>query len=44
MTGEHCTATLVIATDNLTCYLPAGHAGPHKCEGVGGRVFWQYDR
>lgn len=42
-----CTATLILATDSLTCDLnrPTGHAGPHRGTGKDGRrFFWQYER
>jgi hypothetical protein len=41
---ETCTVTLVLDYDHLDCYLTAGHAGPHKGIGEGGRFFWAYDR
>jgi hypothetical protein len=36
--------TLVLDYDTVDCYLPAGHAGPHKCVGDGTRFFWDYAR
>jgi hypothetical protein len=41
---ETCTVTLVLDYDSLDCYLTAGHAGPHKGIGEGGKFFWAYDR
>jgi hypothetical protein len=41
---DTCTMTLVLEYDSVDCYLPAGHAGPHKCVGDGVRFFWAYDR
>jgi hypothetical protein len=38
--GEHCTVTLVIDFDNLTCQLIPGHPGMHYCIGHGGGVHW----
>lgn len=42
--GLACTATLVLDYDSLDCYLPDGHAGPHKGHGEGGGFWWQYER
>ena len=39
---ESCTATLVLDYDSLNCYMPAGHAGPHKGKGEQGPYYWQY--
>lgn len=41
---QSCTATLVIVTESLHCYLTDGHAGPHKGVGNGGVFWWQYER
>jgi hypothetical protein len=38
-----CTSTLVLHYDSLTCYLPDGHAGPHKDRGEQGVFYWQYE-
>jgi hypothetical protein len=38
-----CTSTLVLDYDSLTCYLPDGHAGPHKDRGEQGVFYWQYE-
>jgi hypothetical protein len=44
MTEDTCTMTLVLDYDSVDCYLPAGHAGPHKCIGEGGKLWWDYAR
>ncbi len=41
---ETCTVTLVLDYDSLDCYLPHGHAGPHKGIGGQGKYWWEYAR
>jgi hypothetical protein len=44
MPEETCTVTLVLDYDSLDCYLPHGHAGPHKGKGEHGSYWWEYAR